>query len=789
MRFIPHIYKKDEMIAAYADSHADFKTELDKHLFQNNIKLLSRDWDDEISEKDLLILYSIEGSVVYNGELLKEIPTFDKSNDVHWYYLGVAISKERFDIFDKLFCKWKLLDMLNLFADYYSHSCKRNYCSDSKKVFFPSDEQYKTFFLKWIKILLGTDNNNINVVQTFFPMLLKSEHSYEASHFIDSMCSKYPELIQMIAQSAAEFKPEYFLDDSIYKQFDGRIYSTESSIFKLYCQTLSACDCNDILAIGKYLFHLVKTDYSLFYHNSDIVYALDRLLEPYFDDNMLTALLKVPVIDEYMDTSFVFAWYAHFISLRLLSKKGKFPKKDLISRSIDKVLNCDYQPLGQDISILLSNLVLFQKEQLYYTNDSDAPYLLYLLYADTLDADNSILFAERAYKELPDKEICYWLYQTAFLKKYDMLSDDIYLENLPFDLLLFPVSENPLLYIKIAKKTLDEVGNNYKSRCKTVDSITNLARKVCDLPEYFGRQDNKPELSFLAEVNQIEFIDGFFQKAQSEEINNTHNLIELYTLLEIKYHFPNEFNYYLLTMKNNAKWLEIRCSKALNALAKKQPSEWENDVDAIHLIAAFVSQKSLWKGLQPFLTAFRNSKEQQVAQDLEPNHTLSYLIRNCFRSNNENDLEKLRIDMAASFCNYLNPKNDKPRQEEKYTDFEKVEQGFNLNFAEPSPFWRYAYARALADLAVKSDGNGHFFKKPLEDALGRESNEQVKAQLKKTLDSLQRIRETYSSSRNSQRLYEAFWQLREAHMYTLGVKIDREAAKRLRVQEGHKSPQ
>jgi hypothetical protein len=195
-------------------------------------------------------------------------------------------------------------------------------------------------------------------------------------------------------------------------------------------------------------------------------------------------------------------------------------------------------------------------------------------------------------------------------------------------------------------------------------------------------------------------------------------------------------------------------------------------------------QKSLWKALQPLLTAFRNAKELLVNADLSPASRLVLEIIGFFRSSDAKALKHLRIDMAAHFCRFLNPAAKTPRGAARYTAQEKGNATyFRLDFTEPSPLFRYAYARALADLAVVSDGKGHFFKKTLDAAIEAEPCPEVKKQLETTREKLRRIRENAAPGRDTQRLYEAFWQLRQAHALSFGADIDEEASKLLRVRE------
>jgi hypothetical protein len=176
------------------------------------------------------------------------------------------------------------------------------------------------------------------------------------------------------------------------------------------------------------------------------------------------------------------------------------------------------------------------------------------------------------------------------------------------------------------------------------------------------------------------------------------------------------------------------------------------------------------------------SKNPLLGDDLLSRSCLAGEITRFFHKRNQEKLKQLRQDMANDFVDYLKPAK-KPRQPENYTEAEKAEQGFDVNYTEPSPIWRYAYIRALVDLGVHSDGRGHFYHEILAKVAGEDPSEQVRNAAAKADKELNELRNGIAGNDNKKRLYEAFWWLRQAHMLSLGAAIDTKEALKTRIQE------
>jgi hypothetical protein len=158
------------------------------------------------------------------------------------------------------------------------------------------------------------------------------------------------------------------------------------------------------------------------------------------------------------------------------------------------------------------------------------------------------------------------------------------------------------------------------------------------------------------------------------------------------------------------------------------------------------------------------------------------MITSFFMIEDQEKLKELRYDMANDFAEYLKPTKYE-RQAEKYTQTERETEGFNPFYKEPSPYWRYAYVRALGDLGIKTHKGGHFFHKILEKVSEKDPSEDVKSAAKKVMEELDSIRRKYSGAYHKKCLFEAFWWLKQAHMFSLGGKVDSKKANDLRIRE------
>jgi hypothetical protein len=212
---------------------------------------------------------------------------------------------------------------------------------------------------------------------------------------------------------------------------------------------------------------------------------------------------------------------------------------------------------------------------------------------------------------------------------------------------------------------------------------------------------------------------------------------------------------------------------------------YETSINAAWIIAKTVS---CWKGIKPLLLAFRNTRRVLLGEKLHPLAVEENIADALFGLLNhrwdDEKAEQLRRDMADEFCGYLKPLSEKdsgdPKDRERnYTETERNLQGFDLAYREPNPLWRYAYARALADLGVDVDGKGHFFHSILEKAAEKDPSPAVKEAAAKTAEYLRKLRDGWEEGSHKRHLIQAFWWLRRAHVLTIDERLynEQEAVK------------
>lgn len=203
-----------------------------------------------------------------------------------------------------------------------------------------------------------------------------------------------------------------------------------------------------------------------------------------------------------------------------------------------------------------------------------------------------------------------------------------------------------------------------------------------------------------------------------------------------------------------------------------------------------------WKRLKPLLLAFTEMNAQAVASHLSfwnesdqenppqpysqiplwigmsmyPQHLQDELKRDSY-------LQKLREEFAKFCLGRLRTKG------------KNKNGGYaNADFIEPRPAWRLCYVQALAALRVNPGGRAH---RTLFWLLNNDPDETVRSLAKrahKQVRHLDRRKPNLDEGSSARRpLFEAFWWLRQAHLMTLGIEIDRAGAMRTRRKELHRT--
>lgn len=238
----------------------------------------------------------------------------------------------------------------------------------------------------------------------------------------------------------------------------------------------------------------------------------------------------------------------------------------------------------------------------------------------------------------------------------------------------------------------------------------------------------------------------------------------------------------------------------LRSILRDSPEEFEDsEVNDFYDKAYYVllSFAPAWKRLKPLLLAFTGMTEQAVAKDLRTwrehdstdnppekySRVANWIEVAMYPQNLQKELEQdpylqdLREEFAKFCLGRLRTK-----VENKDADYT------NDDFVEPRPVWRGCYIQALKVLRVNPGGRAH---RTLFWLLNNDPDEDVREYAKsvhKQVRHLDRNKPNLDTGTSPRRpLFEAWWWLRQAHLLTLGVEVDRDGAMRTRRTELHRT--
>ena len=203
-----------------------------------------------------------------------------------------------------------------------------------------------------------------------------------------------------------------------------------------------------------------------------------------------------------------------------------------------------------------------------------------------------------------------------------------------------------------------------------------------------------------------------------------------------------------------------------------------------------------WKRLKPLLLVFTEMTVPAIASDLRPwpepdreppphpyNEVPRWIEIAMYPQNLQDELKRdpylqdLREEFATFCLGRLKTKEKK--QTDDYT---------NADFTEPRPPWRQCYVQALVALRVNPGGRAH---RTVFWLLNNDPDATVRSLAKKAhkrIRHLDRKKPNLDDGASPRRpLFEAFWWLRQAHLLTLGKKIDEAGAMRTRRKELHRT--
>ena len=363
--------------------------------------------------------------------------------------------------------------------------------------------------------------------------------------------------------------------------------------------------------------------------------------------------------------------------------------------------------------------------------------------------------------------------------------------------------DDPSLYLRIIELELFDkltplaiaaLGGSYESRNETIVLVLDMFFGVYR----FTKKDTTDEFR-LQEKRMIDTLFCFLYDRSLQEDDKSY--LELFTILKVS--GWADLSLFFTQNPEKEKGIIERASRMLHDFSKMPPAEQDKlELCVVSAIDFLVKRQSIWRGLKPLFTILRKSRRLLFNTGLSPEHFLAQEIVNIIEKETEEGekedwkpvgdifmpvkqdkrVKELCQDMANDFADYLKPAKQ-PRQPEDYTETERSAPGFDCNYTEPSPFWRYAYVRALRDLGVHADGQGHFFHALLQKVLENDPSDEIKQAARKADAKLNDLRDGAAGGNYKKRLYEAFWWLRQAHLLSLGSAIDEKAALNRRITE------
>jgi hypothetical protein len=200
--------------------------------------------------------------------------------------------------------------------------------------------------------------------------------------------------------------------------------------------------------------------------------------------------------------------------------------------------------------------------------------------------------------------------------------------------------------------------------------------------------------------------------------------------------------------------------------------------------------ESPWKALKPLFLALSTLNVPSVAKDLRywvdgdkerppypwcmlPNK-IAMLVHS-LRDEEDRDpgLVELRSDMAA-FC------LERLRTKQQPVGPGSASTLHNDAFVEDRPVWRYFYIRALQELKVNPRGRAHHV---LHWVSKNDPDKDVRDAAAKAYNDLRHEQGLGEGLSPRRPLLAAFWWLRQAHLFQLGVEPDTQGAQRTRAKE------
>jgi hypothetical protein len=755
-----------------------------------------------------------------------DIPRWDERDYIHEIYLNIALTLSEVSrdkamlLLNRIFEGVNAKDIPYIFFEYiqdsyyssfYGMLLKKNYADRIRPIrselerldrmlrvnaigLYKADDLDRChLFLDYIKgLVVSVPDDKIALFQELSFLRTRDKTIKDILDYPDRYKETnklYEEFVDIIARGMAEYSVRAFLPFEYRgESLNGGYTEYDLDIFRRYCEKLTLKNSDDALFVAKYWFlefhnhhisYLSGDTFSKFAKDEDLFYKniFCRFIS---DEDTVCRFLSIPLVIKQYSTSQVSQnWILYYLAGWICRMNDGVA--NIFDAAFQRIKNKEFVFTEKIYEFVRSNGIFSKflegSNGIYEHNNlnRETKYFLYSLFA-ALGGD----WYHRMLKNINSADECFPFYLIRYRyshEDFDPLDFFKYLftiknstnsgggdEVYPIELIREACREGILAKHMILEKVTAYINNHLKALMEY--------RKIKNLVLYFFITKEEKDIFFLP-----------FCERAAQETENSYEY--LFAFLKLRSYFLGDIDYMLDDHEAIVNHLITRCGKMLNVF-RKCVEQNKFHYEYVFAASIFIWEKTgnIWKAVKPLFLTFRSSKEVLLSESLSRHSTspLFGMIIFFFNIENKEKLKELRYDMANDFAEYLKEAK-KERQTENYTQIERGKEGFDPNYTEPSPFWRYAYIRALGDLGVKTDKRGHFFREILKKVSQNDPSEQVKSAAEKTASELDAIRGGYSGNNHKKCLFEAFWWLRQAHMLSLGAKIDDKKALGLRIKE------
>jgi len=248
----------------------------------------------------------------------------------------------------------------------------------------------------------------------------------------------------------------------------------------------------------------------------------------------------------------------------------------------------------------------------------------------------------------------------------------------------------------------------------------------------------------------------------------------------------NEFAFDIVSKYPQVKKLLLEyCYKIINSLCCTPVPEFSLQSGTAACIIG--KYKGVWYGLKPLLIVLRTLKRELLSEYVNMALKLKgirgynpfFIIEHDYlRYFSDKSLKELRQEMANGLSDWLKPlpnskRGDLNKRLENYPPEEREMEGFDIDYTEPNPIWRYAYVRAIADLGVDVDGKGHYIHSIIDKVAQEDPSEIVREAAVRTSSELKNLRDGWDKGVHTIKILQALWWFRQASRLAMNLPVDR----------------